>query len=73
MTTPLGDLVVELKSVDEVHKAHRAQLRAYLRNMGKQTGLLINFPYEDDGPEVKPVDDVCDPPASARWALSAAL
>ena len=52
----LGDLVVELKSVDKVQKAHRAQLRAYLRNMGKQSGLLINFPNEGDEPEIEPVE-----------------
>lgn len=36
-------VVIELKSVDEVHPIHEAQLLTYLKLAGKQVGLLINF------------------------------
>lgn len=36
-------LVVELKSVDQLAHIHRAQLLSYLKATGKQLGLLINF------------------------------
>ena len=39
----VGDIVVELKSVDELIGAHRAQLFNYLRLTKKPVGLLINF------------------------------
>ncbi|MBQ6162473.1 MAG: GxxExxY protein [Prevotella sp.] len=39
----VGDVVVELKSVDELNSAHRAQLFNYLRLTRKPIGLLINF------------------------------
>ena len=38
-----NQIVVELKSVDEIHPIHIAQLLTYLRLMDKQVGLLINF------------------------------
>ncbi|MBK0392482.1 GxxExxY protein [Ramlibacter algicola] len=36
-------LIVELKTVDFVATAHRAQLLSYLRLSGLRLGLLINF------------------------------
>ena len=43
MDIVVGDVVVELKSVDELNSAHRAQLFNYLRLTKKPIGLLINF------------------------------
>ena len=43
MDIVVGDIVVELKSVDELCGAHRAQLFNYLRLTKKPVGLLINF------------------------------
>ena len=40
----VNDLViVELKSVEELHPAHNKQLKTYLRVAQKHLGLLINF------------------------------
>ena len=39
----VGDVVVELKSVEELNSAHRVQLFNYLRLTRKPIGLLINF------------------------------
>jgi GxxExxY protein len=36
-------VVVELKSVEDVHPVHKKQLLTYLRLSGKRLGLLINF------------------------------
>ncbi len=36
-------LVVELKAVDEIHKKHKAQCKAYLAATGCELALLINF------------------------------
>ena len=46
MDIVVGDVVVELKSVDELNSAHRAQLFNYLRLTKKPIGLLINFGCE---------------------------
>ena len=43
MDLVVGDVVVELKSVEELNSAHRAQLFNYLRLTRKPIGLLINF------------------------------
>ena len=43
MDIVVGDIVVELKSVDELIGAHRAQLFNYLRLTKKPVGLPINF------------------------------
>ena len=43
MDLVVGDVVVELKSVDELNSAHRAQLFNYLRLTRKPIGSLINF------------------------------
>ncbi len=36
-------LVVELKTVEELHKKHYAQVRSYLKAIQKPVGLLVNF------------------------------
>lgn len=38
-----GELVVELQTVDTLHKKHYAQVRSYLMAVGKPIGLLVNF------------------------------
>lgn len=46
-----GELVVELKSVQELGRVHRKQLSAYLEVTGRELGLLLNFdvPLMKDG------------------------
>ena len=39
-------VVVEVKSVEDLHRAHKKQLLTYLRLMDKRLGLLINFGEE---------------------------
>lgn len=36
-------LLIEVKSVDQLHSAHAKQLLTYLRLTGQPVGLLINF------------------------------
>ena len=36
-------VILELKSVVQVHQVHRAQLLSYLRASSLRLGLLINF------------------------------
>ena len=44
LDVPVDDnVVLELKSVEEVIPLHQAQLLTYLRLSGKKLGLLINF------------------------------
>jgi len=38
-------VVLELKAVDELSKAHEAQLLNYLKASGYKLGLLVNFQY----------------------------
>jgi len=38
-----GDVIVELKSVEEIKPIHKKQLLTYLRLTGRSVGLLINF------------------------------
>lgn len=38
-----GQLIVELKTVEVLHKKHYAQVRSYLKATGKALGLLVNF------------------------------
>ena len=38
-----GRLLVEVKSVEQLNRAHAKQLLTYLRLTGKPVGLLINF------------------------------
>jgi GxxExxY protein len=44
-------VIVELKAIESLSKAHEAQLVNYLTATGKQVGLLINF--SPDGVTVK--------------------
>lgn len=51
-----NELVVELKAKTKIEPKDCAQLRAYLRTVGHQRGLLINFRFnDDDGVEQKTV------------------
>ena len=43
MDIVVDDVIVELKSVEELNSNHRAQLFNYLRLTQKPIGLLINF------------------------------
>ena len=43
MDIVVGDVVVELKSVDELNSAHRAQLFNYMHLTHTEYGMLINF------------------------------
>jgi GxxExxY protein len=48
----INDLViVELKSVEELHPSHKKQLKTYLKLTARKFGLLINFgaPLIKDG------------------------
>ncbi len=38
-----GKVIVELKSVEKVHPAHKKQLLTYLRLSGMKLGYLLNF------------------------------
>ena len=38
-----NELVVELKTVEVIHKKHYAQVRSYLKAAKKSVGLLVNF------------------------------
>jgi GxxExxY protein len=40
------EVILELKTVDDLSKSHYAQLRSYLKATGKRTGLLVNFASE---------------------------
>jgi GxxExxY protein len=44
-------VIVELKSVEELHPSHKKQLKTYLKLANKRLGLLINFgaPLIKDG------------------------
>jgi GxxExxY protein len=41
-----GLVIVELKSVDQLHPIHEAQLLSYLKLSGLKVGLLMNFNVE---------------------------
>ena len=36
-------VIVELKSVEQLHPVHKKQVKTYLKLSGKRLGLLINF------------------------------
>ena len=38
-----GELIVEMKSVDELHPVHEAQLMTYMKLTSLKKGLLLNF------------------------------
>ena len=42
-----NETVIELKATGKIGPKDRAQLRAYLRTVGQESGLLINFPFDD--------------------------
>ena len=46
-------LVVELKSVRSLKDEHRTQTRAYLRLLGLDEAVLINFPTHSDTVEIE--------------------
>lgn len=41
------EIIVELKSVEELKPVHYKQLLTYLKLMNKRVGLLINFNVDD--------------------------
>lgn len=38
-----GEIVVELKTVEDLNKKYYAQVRSYLKALDKEIGLLVNF------------------------------
>jgi GxxExxY protein len=38
-----GNVIVELKAVSNLSKAHEAQVESYLKSTGMADGLLVNF------------------------------
>ena len=42
-----NQLIIELKSVEELNPVHYKQLTSYLKLTGKKVGLLINFNVDD--------------------------
>ena len=38
-----GKVIVELKAVSCLNKAHEAQIESYLKSTGMESGLLVNF------------------------------
>jgi len=40
-----GQVIIELKAVDQLQKIHEAQLLNYLKATGYEVGLLINFTH----------------------------
>ncbi len=38
-----GSLIIELKTVEVLHKKHYAQVRSYLKATNNPLGLLVNF------------------------------
>ena len=40
-------VIIELKSVEELHPVHYKQLRTYLKIAHKKVGLLVNFNVDD--------------------------
>ena len=38
-----GEIIVELKTVEDLHKKYYAQVRSYLKASNKEVGLLVNF------------------------------
>ena len=41
-----GSVIVELKTVEQLSRAHYAQIRSYLKATGKRVALLVNFAKE---------------------------
>ena len=38
-----GEIILELKAIDDLHPVHIAQVLNYLKATGKKIGLLVNF------------------------------
>jgi GxxExxY protein len=38
-----GDVILEIKAVEDFNKRHYSQVRSYLKALNKQVGLLVNF------------------------------
>ena len=38
-----GEIVVELKTVEDLNKKYYAQVRSYIKALKKEVGLLVNF------------------------------
>ena len=38
-----GEIVVELKTVEDLNKKYYAQVRSYIKALNKEVGLLVNF------------------------------
>jgi GxxExxY protein len=38
-----GEIIVELKAVEDLNKKHYAQIRSYFKALNKPLGLLVNF------------------------------
>jgi len=38
-----NEIILELKTVEEIHKKYYAQVRSYLKATEKEIGLLVNF------------------------------
>lgn len=55
-----AQLVLELKTVEDLSRAHYAQVRSYLKATGLQMGLLVNFAAEKaDWRRVQPTPQSC--------------
>ena len=39
----VGDVLIELKAVSALNRAHERQIQSYLKSTGMQKGLLLNF------------------------------
>jgi len=52
----VGDTVIELKSVSRLTEQFRIQIQNYMRLLGLQKGILINFPMGHSvGPEIESI------------------
>lgn len=66
-----GQVVVELKVVEQILEIHKAQLLSYLKRSDKRVGLLINFNVVHLRDGIRRL--VNNPPASASLASSAVV
>ncbi len=65
-----GRLLVEIKSVDQLHKAHSKQLLTYLRLTKQSVGLLINFGGATLKEGVRRIVNEHTPSASSRLRVN---
>ena len=59
-----GEVIVELKTVESLGRAHYAQVRSYPKATGLQLGLLVNF--ADDGVDCRRVECLPKRPRPVR-------